>query len=133
VHCAAHNVSGREEPIQEIGKYYRISVQKIDGLEMSVTCLARFENVKEIDEANLKFGESLEEVLDFSHFDGPGSYKEALEAEGIGFSITCCRGVSQAMQEHGLCFADAMKRLYESDTLLEVSKGETFPSIVRCP
>jgi hypothetical protein len=114
-----------------IDTYYRVSLYEIDGVEKTRTRLARFENGVEIDESNLNPGEDLDTVLDFTNFGDPGSYRDALGAEGIGFSITCCWGVSMAMEKHNLSFPDAMRRMYDSGALIEVNREKTFPAFVR--
>jgi len=127
IHCSVSNFDEH----REIGKYYRISIYEVDGVQKTRTRLARFENGEEIDEDNLEPGEDLDDVLHFSHFDGPGAYKYALEAEGVGFGITCCWGVSKTMEKHNLSFPDAMRILNNNGALINVGEGKTFPSFVK--
>ena len=130
IHGCAYNTSNSDsESFLKIEKYYRISIVDIDGVESTVKRVARFENGKEIDESNLKPGEDLDEVLDFSNFDGPAEYKDAVEAEGMGFGITCCWGVSQAMKKYHLSFADAMRRTIKSGALIMIQPEKVYPAL----
>jgi hypothetical protein len=128
IHAYAYNFAYSDPTID---KYYRVSLYEIDGVEKTKTRLARFENGVEIDESNLNPGEDLDAVLDFANFDGPGSYRAALAAEGIGFSITCCWGVSMAMEKHHLSFPDAMRRMYDRGAMIEVNREKTFLAFVK--
>ena len=128
--CAGRSSNSDSADFLNIYKYYRISVGEIDGVESTVKRVARFENGKEIDESNLKPGEDLDEVLHFSNFDGPAEYKEAVEAEGMGFGITCCWGVSQTMNKYHLSFADAMRQQSGSGALIMIQPEKVYPAIV---
>jgi hypothetical protein len=127
--CAARYSDSDSAAFLKIDKYYRISVGEIDGVESTVKRVARFENGKEIDESNLKPGEDLDEVLHFSNFDGPGEYRDAVAAEGKGFGITCCWGVSQTMKKYHLSFADAMRRTIKSGALIMIQPEKVYPAL----
>jgi hypothetical protein len=135
VHIAEIHASGDRyvekggDEFINIHNYYRISVYKIDGVTQSIKRLARFENGKVIDESKLKPGEDLNKVLNFSNFNGPGEFRDALAAEGIGFGLACCRGVSETMKKYNVSFADAMSGSIDSGSLIIVQPGDKHKAL----
>jgi hypothetical protein len=129
IHGCADTYSTHGETYIQIHHYYRISVYEIDGIASTVKRLTRFENGKVIDESDLKQGEDLDEVLHFSNFNSPIEYRNALEAEGIGFGLsTCCRPVAETMKKYNISFADAMRGNIGSGSLIMV-RPENSPTL----
>ena len=132
VHCNCPGICDHENELhQMLNRYYRISIYVVDGIDKTTTRVARFENGRMVDESNLKPGEDLDEVLHYSNFEEPSAYRDALSAEGWGFSNTCCSGVQRTMHEHKLSFKDAMDKLGFAELGEKTKRGERCPSFVQ--
>ena len=132
IHCAEPDIRYDEnERYQVVNKYYRISIYVVDGIDKTTTRVARFENGREIDESSLKPGEDLDEVMHYSNFDGPLAWRDALSAEGWGFSNICCRSVQRTMNAYKLSFPDAMNKQWSVKPGEKTKRGERCPSFVQ--
>jgi len=132
IHACADRYSEKDgEDFLNIDNYYRICIFEIDGVTQIVKRVARFENGKVIDEANLKPGEDLYKVLHFSNYSGPGEYRDALAAEGIGFGLACCRGVAEKMKKYNVSFADAMRGSIDSGALIIVQPEDKHRALTK--
>jgi len=132
IHGAAIISSENGDDFLKIQNYYRISVYEVDGVELTVNRVARFENGKIIDESNLKKEENLYEVMHFSNFNDPVEYSFALHAEGIGFGLTtCCRPIAETMKKYHLSFGDAMRQSIDYGSLIMVQPDDKFRAFVK--